>query len=382
MQKETRNVGRERELGTRCILATGGAGYIGSHVVVELLSAGYRVVILDNFENADRRIVSHIPEIVPGCDVTLVEGDVRDQRVVEDVLRWHRVGAVIHLAGKKAVAESVADPLLYFHDNLLGAVALLRGMKAAGVSDLVFSSSATVYGTPKVLPIDEAAPTGVTNPYGRTKLVIEQIIDDLVESWNDFRAVSLRYFNPVGAHPSGLIGESPRGIPNNLFPYVAQTATGTRDRVRVFGGDYDTPDGTGVRDFIHVVDLARGHVRAIELLLCAGTSRSARHQRINLGTGRGYSVLEVIDAFSRACGKQIPYEIVARRPGDAAASLADPSLAAEVLGWRAEHDLEAMCRDHWAFQVTSGHLATPPNDFGARQGTRSRFNGTREHHFA
>lgn len=350
------------KLGSPCILATGGAGYIGSHVVVELLGAGYRVVILDNFENSDRRVVSRIPEIAQGGDVTLIEGDVRDQRIVEEVLKSYRVDAVIHLAGKKAVGESVADPLLYFHDNLLGAIALLRGMKAIGVPSLVFSSSATVYGMPKALPIDETAPTGVTNPYGRTKLMIEEIVDDLAVSWSRFRAVSLRYFNPVGAHASGLIGETPRGIPNNLFPYVAQTAAGVRDRVRVFGGDYDTPDGSGIRDYIHVVDLAKGHVRAMDLLLRIGPTWTTRHRRINLGTGRGYSVLEVIGAFSRACGKQISYEIVDRRPGDAAASLADPSLAVELLGWRAEHDLQAMCRDHWAFQVKNGHLAAPSND--------------------
>ena len=260
--------------------------------------------------------------------------------------------------------KSVGDPLLYFHDNLLGGIALLRGMKAVGATGLVFSSSATVYGMPEVLPIDEAAPTGVTNPYGRTKLMLEEIIDDVVASWDSFRAVSLRYFNPVGAHRSGLIGENPRGIPNNLFPYVAQTAAGARDRVRVFGGDYGTPDGTGIRDFIHVVDLAKGHVRAIDLLLRVGTKWDTRHKRINLGTGRGYSVLEVIDAFSKACGREIPCEIVARRPGDAAASLADPSLAAELLDWRAEHDLQAMCRDHWAFQVKSGDLALAPEDAG------------------
>ncbi|MBB1498030.1 UDP-glucose 4-epimerase GalE [Paracoccus sp. MC1862] len=330
----------------KCILATGGAGYIGSHVVVELLEAGHRVVILDNFENSDRGTVERISRIARG-EVELVEGDVRDPDLVVEVLRLHRVDAVIHLAGKKAVGESVADPLLYFHDNLLGAVSLLQAMCAAGVQKLVFSSSATVYGFPKTLPIPETAPTGVTNPYGRTKLMIEEIIDDLTVAEPDFQAISLRYFNPVGAHPSGLIGENPRGTPNNLFPYVAQTAAGLRKAVQVFGSDYDTIDGTGTRDYIHVLDLARGHVAAINHLF--GNSKE-RHLRINLGTGTGYSVLQILDAFSDACGHRIPREIVARRPGDAAASLADPTLAHRLLGWHATHDLRAMCADHWAFQ--------------------------------
>ena len=317
-----------------CVLATGGAGYIGSHVVVELLTAGYKVVILDNFENSDRRTVSHIPMIASG-DVTLIEGDVRDARLVEKVLRVHQVDAVIHLAGKKAVAESVAQPLLYFRDNLVGAIALFEAMRLARVPNLVFSSSATVYGVPKKLPVDETAPTGVTNPYGRTKLMIEGMIDDFVLSWDGLQAVSLRYFNPVGAHASGLIGENPNGVPSNLFPFVAQTAIGARDKVSVFGGDYDTVDGTGVRDFIYVVDLAKGHVRAIDSLFKGQLSAERQHYRINLGTGRGYSVLEVIKAFSKASGRSIPYEISPRRLGDAAASIADPELAADLLGWRA-----------------------------------------------
>lgn len=331
----------------KCILATGGAGYIGSHVVVELLAVGHRVVILDNFENADRRAVAQIPKIAQG-EVILVEGDVREQAVVEEVLRQHRVDAVIHLAGKKSVGESVADPLLYFHDNLLGAISLLRAMRAVRVRNLVFSSSATVYGHPQTLPIAESAPTGVTNPYGRTKLMIEEIIDDVTVAEPDFHAISLRYFNPVGAHPSGLIGESPRGIPNNLFPYVAQTAAGLREAVQVFGRDYDTIDGTGMRDYIHVVDLARGHVAAIDHLFAA--KPKDRHLRINLGTGTGYTVLQVLDAFSEACGIAVPYEFVGRRPGDAAASLADPTRAHRLLAWRATRDLKAMCADHWAFQ--------------------------------
>ena len=353
-------MGREENIGAPCILATGGAGYIGSHVVVELLSAGYKVVILDNFENSDRQVAARIPRIATG-DVTLVEGDVRNAQVVEEVLRSFRVDAVIHLAGKKAVGESVQDPLLYFGDNLLGAIALFHAMSKAGVPSLVFSSSATVYGTPEILPIDEGAPTGVSSPYGRTKLMIEQMIDDLVVAWPALQAVSLRYFNPVGAHCSGLIGERPCGVPNNLFPYVAQTAAGQRDCLRVFGGDYDTPDGTGVRDYIHVVDLARGHVRAIEMLFRGRPAGSARHHRINLGSGRGYSVLEVISAFAKASNRSIPHEIVARRPGDAAVSVADPGLAARLLGWRAEFDLDAMCRDHWTFQNNEADGAASVN---------------------
>ena len=337
------------------ILATGGAGYIGSHVVVELVAAGFHVVILDNFENSDRATAERIPRITGG-DVTLVEGDVRDRQIVEEVLRIYRIDAVIHLAGKKAVGESVRDPMLYFRDNLVGAISLLSAMQSTGVSRLIFSSSATVYGIPERLPIQEDAPVAALNPYGRTKLMIEEMIEDLTAAWSRFTAVSLRYFNPVGAHESGLIGENPRDIPNNLFPYVAQTAAGTREKVRIFGGDYDTPDGTGMRDYIHVVDLARGHVLAARHVLESHPADMHRHLRINLGTGRGYSVLEVIRAFSRASGVDIAHEIVDRRPGDAAASLADPGFAEALFGWSAEHDLDRMCRDHWAFQKGQGTM--------------------------
>ncbi|MGR3321133.1 MAG: UDP-glucose 4-epimerase GalE [Pseudooceanicola sp.] len=330
------------------ILATGGAGFIGSHTCVELLQAGFRVVILDNFENADRNVPARVSTL-GGGDLRLVEGDVRNAKLVADVLRMHKVDAVIHFAGKKAVGESVADPLLYFHDNITGAVAVLSAMRASGVSRLVFSSSATVYGSPADLPIRETVPTSIGNPYGRTKLMIEEIIDDFARAEPAFRAVSLRYFNPVGAHASGLIGENPRGVPNNLFPFVAQTAAGWRERVDVYGGDYPTRDGTGVRDYVHVSDLARGHVQAVAHLLALGPA-ARMHERINLGTGRGYSVLEVIAAFSAASGVDVPYRIVPRRPGDAPASVADASLAREVLDWAPRFDLDDMCRDHWRFQ--------------------------------
>ena len=331
----------------RKILATGGAGYIGSHVAVALLEAGHEVVILDNLENSDPSVIDKI-ERVTQARVTLVRGDVRDRATLDDIFRHHRIDAVIHMAGKKAVGESLSNPLLYFHDNILGAVALLQAMKEAGVNRLIFSSSATVYGVPERLPIDETCKTGVTNPYGRTKLMIEDILDDCVAADPDLNAVSLRYFNPVGAHRSHLIGENPKGVPSNLLPYVAQTALGERPFVQVFGADYDTTDGTGIRDYIHVVDLAAGHLAAINFVLnCAQTGM--RHRRINLGTGRGHTVLEVIAAFSVACGFPVPYRIVPRRPGDTAASVADASLAHKLLGWQAQFGLDQMCADQWAF---------------------------------
>ena len=335
----------------KCILATGGAGYIGSHVAVELLAAGHRVVILDNFENAEPDVIDRI-EAISGKSIRLVAGDVRDQATVERVLRDYQVDAVIHLAGKKAVGESVADPLLYFNDNLKGALALLGAMRATGVSRLAFSSSATVYGALQKLPLNETAFTGPSNPYGRTKLMIEQIIDDCTVAWPEFAAISLRYFNPVGAHYSGLIGENPRGTPNNLFPYVAQAAAGELPFIRVFGNDYPTIDGTGLRDYIHVCDLAAGHVAAIEALF-APVPEMARHQRLNLGTGKGHTVLQVIAAFARMCGNRIPHRIVGRREGDIAASVADPSLAQRLLGWQATLGIDRMCRDQWFFKTQS-----------------------------
>jgi UDP-glucose 4-epimerase len=329
------------------VLATGGAGYIGSHVVAELLASGRRVVVIDDFSNSEPAAVERIAAIGLGRP-ELVEGDVRDPARLDEAFARDPIDAVIHLAGLKAVGESVAQPLRYHDVNLGGAIALFEAMLRHGVRRLVFSSSATVYGTPERNPIAEGAPLGALNPYGRTKLFIEGIIDDLVAAEPDFAAVSLRYFNPVGAHKSGLIGEVPRGIPNNLFPYIAQTAAGIRDRMRVFGDDWPTPDGTGVRDYIHVVDLAQGHLAALDFLM-RGEGRG-RNIPVNLGCGRGYSVLEAIRAFAAASGRPVPYEVVARRPGDVAECVADPARAAELFGWRAHRGLEEMCADHWAFQ--------------------------------
>lgn len=336
------------------VLATGGAGYIGSHVVAELIGNGTRVVILDDFSNSSPAVVNTIRALGVGT-VELVEGDVRDRGGLDALFDRFSIDAVIHLAGLKAVGESTAKPLLYYAVNVAGAVTLFEAMLRHDVRRLVFSSSATVYGTPASNPIPEDAPLGALNPYGRTKLMIEQVIDDLVAAEPDFAAISLRYFNPVGAHRSALIGENPRGVPNNLFPFIAQTAAGLRDKVRIFGDDYPTPDGTGIRDYIHVVDLARGHLAALDLLLSDAGVRG-RNLAINLGCGRGYSVRECLAAFSRACGRSVPFEIVGRRPGDAAECVADPGRAAALLGWRADRGLNEMCRDHWAFQ---SRLAMP-----------------------
>ena len=349
---------------SRKILATGGAGYIGSHVAVALLEAGHDVVVLDNFENSDPSVIDRIERITDER-LTLVRGDVRDRATLDSIFRNHTIDAVIHLAGKKAVGESISNPLLYFHDNIAGAVALLQAMKDAGVSKLVFSSSATVYGVPERLPIDETCKTGVTNPYGRTKLMIEEILDDCAAADAGLNVVSLRYFNPVGAHCSHLIGENPKGVPSNLLPFVAQTALGQRPFVQIFGADYDTPDGTGLRDYIHVVDLAAGHLAAINFVLTAAQT-GAGHRRINLGTGKGHTVLEVIKAFSKACGFPVPYQVGPRRAGDTGASIADASLARNLLGWQAQLGLDQMCADQWAFVSKAGQTkeadrATRPN---------------------
>ena len=326
------------------VLVTGGAGYIGSHTVVVLLERGHEVIVVDNFSNSSPGVISRL-ERLTGQRVPLSRMDIRDRAGLTSLMRDSSIDAVIHFAAFKAVGESVERPLDYFDNNISGTISLMHAMRDAGVRHLVFSSSCTVYGDPETNPIREDSPLHVANPYGRSKLVMEELIGDVCASFPDFRASILRYFNPVGAHPSGEIGEDPRGIPNNLLPYVAQVAVGRRQTFSVFGGDYPTVDGTGVRDYIHVMDLSDAHADAIDYL-----QREDRSFTVNLGTGHGYSVLEVIRAFERACGKSVPYEIVARRPGDVAAVWADPSLARELLGWKAEFGIDEMCRDAWNWQ--------------------------------
>lgn len=326
------------------ILVTGGAGYIGSHTVVELLNGGYEVVVIDNLSNSSEESLRRVKEIT-GKTLVFHQADLRDAAVLGEVFAAGDIDAVIHFAGLKAVGESVAKPLLYYQNNLDSTMVLLEQMEKHGVKKLVFSSSATVYGDPATLPITEDMPRSATNPYGQTKLMIEQILEDIAATGEGWAITSLRYFNPVGAHESGRIGEDPNGIPNNLLPYVSQTAIGKRDKVSVFGGDYDTPDGTGVRDYIHVVDLARAHLAALEHV-----DHPDIYKAYNIGTGHGVSVLELIAAFGQAAGRDVPYEIVNRRPGDVAACYADPSLAADELGWRAELDIERACVDSWRWQ--------------------------------
>ncbi len=326
------------------ILVTGGAGYIGSHTCVELLDAGYDLVVIDNFSNSKPAVLERIGRI-SGRAPSFAEVDIRDRGALRDVFREHQIDAVIHFAGLKAVGESVAQPLRYYDNNLSGSVALFEVMAESNVKTLVFSSSATVYGDPHSVPIREDFPLSATNPYGRSKLILEDILRDVFRSDESWRIALLRYFNPVGAHPSGTLGEDPNGIPNNLMPYVTQVAIGKLPQLSVFGDDYPTPDGTGVRDYIHVVDLARGHLAALQTL-----DKQAGMLTVNLGTGQGYSVLEMIRAFERASGRQVPYRIVGRRPGDIAQCYADASLATSLLNWRAELGLEAMCRDSWRWQ--------------------------------
>lgn len=329
------------------ILVTGGCGYIGSHTCVKLLEAGYNVVVLDNFSNSSAEATRRV-ERITGRNIRLVEGDINDASLLDSLFAEQQIDAVIHFAGLKAVGESVEQPLRYYHNNVSGTVVLCDAMQRAGVKNLVFSSSATVYGDPQVLPTREDAPTSATNPYGRSKLIIEEILGDLYHAAADWNIALLRYFNPVGAHESGLIGEDPSDIPNNLMPYIAQVAVGRRERLSVFGGDYPTPDGTGVRDYIHVMDLAAGHVRALEWL-----GRKVGIKAFNLGTGQGYSVLDMLKAFEKVCDKTLPYEIVARRPGDVASCFADATLAADELGWCAELGIEAMCGDAWRWQAAN-----------------------------
>jgi len=340
------------------ILVTGGAGFIGSHTVVELLQAGHEVVVVDNLCNSSPVALERVAEIAGRAPV-FARVDIRDRKGLAQVFADHRPQAVVHFAGLKAVGESVDKPLAYYQNNVGGTATLCEVMAAAEVKQLVFSSSATVYGNPRSLPIREDAPLGATNPYGRSKLMVEEMLRDLHASDPGWRIAILRYFNPIGAHPSGRIGEDPQGIPNNLFPFITQVAVGLRPQLSVFGDDYPTPDGTGVRDYIHVVDLALGHLRALERL-----ADRPGLVTCNLGTGQGYSVLEMVRAFERVSGRPIPYSVVARRPGDIAACFADPSLAQEELNWVAQRALEKMCADGWRWQQANPQGYPPATDFG------------------
>ena len=326
-------------------LVTGGAGYIGSHTCVELLEAGYEVVIVDNLYNASRKAVDRIEQIT-GKKAAFYQEDICNGEALEQIFSREKIDAVIHFAGYKAVGESVAKPLEYYRNNLQGTMTLCDVMRKHGVKNIIFSSSATVYGDPAEIPITENCPKGIcTNPYGWTKWMLEQVLMDIQKADPEWNVILLRYFNPIGAHRSGMIGEDPKGIPNNLLPYVAQVAIGKLKCLGVFGNDYDTPDGTGVRDYIHVVDLARGHVKAVEKL-----SDKEGVSIYNLGTGKGYSVLEVVHAFERACGHEIPYEIKPRRAGDIATCYCDPKKAREELGWQADYGIDDMCEDSWRWQ--------------------------------
>jgi UDP-glucose 4-epimerase len=327
------------------VLVTGGAGYIGSHTCIELMAAGHQVVVVDNLCNSKRESLVRVERIAGQALQAFVQADVRDRAAMRAVFAAHDIDAVIHFAGLKAVGESVTKPIEYYDNNVSGTVALCGVMAEAGVRTLVFSSSATVYGDPASVPIREDFPTGPTNPYGRSKWMVEYLLQDLVVADPSWRIALLRYFNPVGAHESGLIGEDPNGLPNNLMPFVSQVAVGKLAELRVFGGDWPTPDGTGVRDYIHVLDLAQGHVRAIDYL-----AEHAGLLTVNLGTGRGYSVLEVVRAFEQASGRAVPYRIVDRRPGDIAQCYADPAHANRLLGWVARRDLAQMCADAWNWQ--------------------------------
>ena len=330
------------------ILLTGGAGYIGTHTAVVLLAAGQEVVLLDNLCNSRREVLGRLQQIT-GRSVKLIEADVRDTPAVAAALREHACTAVVHFAGLKAVGESVQKPVDYYANNVQGTVSLLQAMQATGVRSLVFSSSATVYGAPQYLPLDEQHPTSATNPYGRSKLHIEEILADVCVSDASWRVAVLRYFNPVGAHASGLIGEDPQGIPNNLMPYVAKVAGGELPRLGVFGNDYATPDGTGVRDYIHVMDLAEGHLAALKFL-----PTTTGWNAFNLGTGQGYSVLEMVRAFEAASGRPVPYDIQPRRAGDVASCYANPAKAAQQLGWKATRGLQEMCDSTWRWQRSKG----------------------------
>ena len=329
------------------VLVTGGAGFIGSHTVVELINAGHKVVVVDNLSNSNRKSLERVAKILGLKEpVPFYEADIRDGAALDSIFSTHKPDCVIHFAGLKAVGESTQKPWEYYDNNVTGTLSLLNSMRRAGCKNIIFSSSSTVYGDPKEVPITENCPKGeCTNPYGWTKSMLEQILSDIQKADPEWNVVLLRYFNPIGAHPSGLIGENPNGIPNNLMPYITQVAVGRRPELGVFGNDYPTPDGTGVRDYIHVVDLARGHVKALGAI-----KRKCALVIYNLGTGQGYSVLDVVKAFEKVNGVKIPYSIKPRRDGDIAMNYADPSKAAKELGWRAEYGIEEMCRDSWKWQ--------------------------------
>ena len=345
-----------RSTENKVVLVTGGAGYIGSHTCVELLDVGYVPVVFDNFSNSSPEVLARI-ESLTGRPLRFYQGDIRDPAALDHALMDSGASAVVHFAGLKAVGESVEQPLRYYDNNVVGTLRLLEAMGRAGVKSLVFSSSATVYGEPQSLPLAEDHPLSATNPYGRTKLMIEDMLRELHHADPAWRIAILRYFNPVGAHSSGEIGEDPVGVPNNLLPYVAQVAVGRREYLNVWGADYPTHDGTGLRDYIHVVDLALGHLKALERLQTAAQCFS-----VNLGTGTGYSVLDIVRAFEQASGHTVPYRVGSRRAGDVAACYADPSHAAQLLGWRAERDLALMCRDAWNWQLRNpqGFAPTAP----------------------
>ena len=328
------------------ILVTGGAGYIGSHTCIELLAAGYTPIVLDNLCNSSTISLDRVKQIT-GTQVTFIEGDIRDSNILDQVFNQYDIYGVIHFAGLKAVGESVAKPFMYYDNNIAGSICLFDAMNRNNVKRIIFSSSATVYGDPATVPIEEHFPTSATNPYGRSKLHLEEILRDIYVSDQEWNIGLLRYFNPVGAHQSGLIGEDPNDIPNNLMPYISGVAVGRYEQLSVFGDDYDTEDGTGVRDYIHVVDLAKGHVKALQAF---ENSKVDNLYTVNLGTGIGYSVLEMVKAFAKASEKQVAYKIVDRRPGDIACCYANPALAKELLGWQAEHGVKAMCEDTWRWQ--------------------------------
>ena len=332
----------------KTILLTGGAGYIGSHTCILLLQAGYDVVIIDNLCNSDISVLERIEKLADGRKPEFVQADIRDEAALDKLFNKYNIYAVIHFAGLKAVGESVEKPLLYYRNNVEGSLCLFEQMNKHNVKRIVFSSSATVYGDPASLPITEDFPLSATNPYGQNKLMVENILQDISHADKDWHVILLRYFNPVGAHKSGLIGEDPNGIPNNLMPYVAQVAVGKLPHMNVFGDDYPTHDGTGVRDYIHVVDLASGHIKALDVV-----DNKEGCQIYNLGTGKGYSVLDVIKTFEKISGKKIPYKIIERREGDIAECYADPSLSKKILNWEAEFGMDEMIRDHWNWQVNN-----------------------------